>query len=81
MHLVSCSHVIHFCMLYYENKDTSEITETRTYHDIILNHKAALAIPFSVLHSCDQRGYTQPVRPETVCTNLLRTGIVKLKYH
>lgn len=44
---------VYFCMLYYENNDTPEIT------NIYSNNKASLAIHFSVLHSCDQKGYTQ----------------------
>ncbi len=70
MLFVSCSHFIHFCMLYYENKDTSG-TLANMYIFIMTqysNNKAALAIHFSILHSCDQERYTQPVWSGTVCT-------------
>lgn len=55
MHFVSFSHFIHFRMLYYENKDRSGITANIYIPLHYSNNKAALAIHFSILHSCDQK--------------------------
>lgn len=35
------------------------IRNNKNIHNIYSNDKAALAIHFSVLHSCEQRGYAQ----------------------